>query len=195
MSSPLPVVILAGGEGRRIGGGKPARMLGGRTLLDRTLSTACMWSDLVAVAVRSGAPAVPVPVLRDDPEIAGPLGGLAAALRYARDEGAEWVLTLPCDMPFVPADLPDRLSAEIGAAAAAIAMSGGEIHPVCGLWHVQALKGLEDYLASGRRSLRGFAKAVGYVTVAWPRERFDPFFNINDERDLEQAEALLAPRH
>jgi molybdopterin-guanine dinucleotide biosynthesis protein A len=44
------IVILAGGEGRRIGGGKPMRMLGGETLLDRALAIGRRWSDDVLVA-------------------------------------------------------------------------------------------------------------------------------------------------
>jgi molybdopterin-guanine dinucleotide biosynthesis protein A len=50
----MRIVILAGGEGRRIGGGKPQRMLGGETLLDRALGRARSWSDEVLVAARLG---------------------------------------------------------------------------------------------------------------------------------------------
>ena len=46
----MRIVILAGGAGRRIGGGKPLRMLGGVTLLDRALAIARAWSDEVLVA-------------------------------------------------------------------------------------------------------------------------------------------------
>ena len=46
------VLILAGGEGRRIGGGKPLRMLGGRSLLDRAIERARGWSDRIAIAAR-----------------------------------------------------------------------------------------------------------------------------------------------
>ena len=50
----MRIVILAGGEGRRIGGGKPQRLLGGETLLDRALRRARSWSDEVLVAARHG---------------------------------------------------------------------------------------------------------------------------------------------
>ena len=65
-----------------------------------------------------------------------------------------------------------------------MAASGGRLHPVCALWKAEAAAGLPAYLATGRRSLRGFAEAVGYEAVEWPSEPFDPFFNINDEADL-----------
>ena len=189
MNTAFPIVVLAGGEGRRIGGDKAQRRLGGRTLLDHALGAARIWSDQVAVALRTTGGD-----LLDDPDIAGPLGGLAAALRFARSEGAAWVMTIPCDMPFLPDDLRQRLEAEIGGALAAIASSGGEDHPVCGLWRTGALDRLDDYLATGRRSLRGLAAAVGFVAVDWPVGALDPFFNINDGQDLARAEQILADR-
>lgn len=181
------VVVLAGGEGVRIGGGKPGRMLGGRSLLDRALERARGWSDLVAVAVRGATPPFGGPIIRDDPDIPGPLGGLASALRFAGDAGAETVLVLPCDMPFLPADLAGRLAEAMGGANAAIASSGGRLHPVCALWRPAALA----HLASDRHSLTGLAERAGYVAVEWTAQPVDPFFNVNSEEDLARGEAEL----
>jgi molybdopterin-guanine dinucleotide biosynthesis protein A len=170
----MRIVILAGGEGRRIGGGKPQRILGGRTLLDRALGIARQWSADVEVADGS----------TDALGIEGPLGGVAGALGRGGD-----IITIPCDMPFLPEDLPERLCAT--GAAAALAQSGGRLHPVCALWRARAADGLAAYAASGRRSLHGFAEAIGYEAVTWPTDPIDPFFNINDADDLARAEALL----
>lgn len=189
----IAVVVLAGGEGRRIGGGKPLRMLGDKTLLSRALGQAAVFSDRVALAVRDpaqvGAPGGVV-VIPDAP-VEGPLGGLAAALGWARDQGRAAVLTLPCDMPFVPTDLGPRLGAALHGHVAAIAASGGRLHPVCGLWRVTALAHLSPYAASGRRSLKGFAEAVGFTAVEWPVAPADPFFNVNTAEDLDEAEDRL----
>jgi molybdopterin-guanine dinucleotide biosynthesis protein A len=40
--------------------------------------------------------------------------------------------------------------------------------------------------------LRGFAELVGYVPVEWLAEPLDPFFNINTEEDLAEAECRAA---
>jgi len=173
----MRIVILAGGAGRRIDGGKPSRLLGGETLLDRALGIARRWSDEVLVADGN----------TDAPGIEGPLGGVAAALALGGD-----ILTIPCDMPFLPADLPERLN--VRGEAAVLAESGGRLHPICALWRARAADGLAAYAASGRRSLHGFAEAVGYASVSWGTDPIDPFFNINDEADLARAEALLADR-
>src|SRR5207248_3018680 len=89
MRSDIAVVILAGGEGSRIGGAKPLRPFAGERLIDRALGQAARWSDLVAIAVRDPAQAEPVevPMIADAPEIEGPLGGLAAALHFGADSG------------------------------------------------------------------------------------------------------------
>ena len=190
----IAVVILAGGEGYRIGGAKPLRVLRGKRLIDRAEALARQWSDIIAVAVRepaqaSGVQATPI---FDEPGINGPLAGLAAGLRFAGAGGCEAALTIASDMPFIPPDLGERLSIEIDDANAAIASSSGRLHPVCGLWRVSALDAMADYLISGRRSLRGFAETVGYRAIEWPADP-DPFFNINSAEDLAEAERRLAP--
>lgn len=189
----VAAVVLAGGEGRRIGGGKPQRRLGGQTLLARALAQARAASDRVAVAVRD-----PVQIaglegaeLIADAPWEGPLGGLASALAFARDGGRAAVLTLPCDMPLVPPDLVTQLAAALGTRGAALASSGGRLHPVCGLWRVDGLAVLPAYAGAGGRSLKGFAAEVGFVPVEWPAEPVDPFFNVNTAADLARAEALL----
>lgn len=180
----LTVLILAGGDGTRIGGSKPLQALRGQTLLDHALEKARLWSSDIAIAVRAPEQvgATECPIVIDAPGISGPLAGLGAARRL----GGDMVLTMPCDMPFLPADLPARLQAAIGEAGAALAASEGRIHPVCGLWRGDRLAGLDGYLASGRRSMIGFAEQVGYVPVELPVEAC---FNINTPADLATAES------
>ena len=188
------VVILAGGQGQRIGGAKSGRLLGGRTLLDRAIEIARRWSPRPALCLRSRdqIAACPIEVIVDDPDLEGPLGGLAAALRFAREQKLERLLTLPCDAPFLPEDLLARLGSVLDGNDAAVPSTRGQLHPACALWTTRALDALPAYAASGRRSLHGFAEHVGYVEVPWPEGASDPFFNINTEEDLARAEALLA---
>ncbi len=189
----LAVAILAGGEGSRIGGGKPDLRLAGRTLLDRSVDQARRWSDKMVMAVRSASQVEGpgISFLVDAEGIEGPFAGLAVSLEWARREGASSLLTIPCDMPFLPADLASRLASAIGDHGAAIAASGGQLYPVCGLWRTRAVDDIAAYLESGRRSLHGFAAQLGFVEVDWPATTPDPFFNINTNADLVEAERLL----
>lgn len=196
MSAParIAVAILAGGEGSRIGGGKPLIRLGSKTLIEHAFERAQAWSREIVVALRSSHQlgGISLPSIIDDPAIEGPLAGLAAALAWGERQGAEAVLTIPCDMPLLPDDLPNRLGAALADQAAVLASSGGRLHPVCGLWRLDALGAMPAYCATGRRSLRGFAEQVGFAAADWPAKPADPFFNINSKADLAEAERLLA---
>lgn len=177
-----------------MGGAKPQRLLGGTTLLDRAIANARVWSDIVAVAIREPGRQVPrgTAVIEDAPDVEGPLGGLVAALSFASGRGADAVLVVPADMPFLPSDLHERLEAALSRSAAAIASSGGHLHPVCGIWRTECAARVPDYLASGKRSLRGFAAAVGAATIYWDVEPTDPFFNINTPEELVAAQRMLS---
>lgn len=183
----IAVIILAGGEGRRMGGDKPTRLLGGRTLLDRAIEGARRWSDRIVIAARDGdqVGATDYEVLLDPPSVGGPLAGLVSA----RKLGRELVLTVPCDMPFLPADLAGRLRDALGDRGAALAASGGRVHPVCGLWRSDRLSELAGYLATGRRSVIGFSELLDYAAVEWEEAAF---ININTPAELATAEARLA---
>lgn len=194
-TQPAVTVVLAGGEGRRMGGSKPLRRLGRTTLIGRALELARDYSPMVAVAVRDDsqvAGAVDVLMLLDDPKLPGPLAGLASALGLARGQGAPAVLTIPCDAPRLPADLAVRLQAALGPMSdVAVASSGGRLHPVCALWRVGVLDALPTYVASGSASLTGLAGAVGMSVVEWPAGERDPFANANTPDELD----ALQPEH
>jgi molybdopterin-guanine dinucleotide biosynthesis protein A len=102
------------------------------------------------------------------------------------------LLTIPADTPFLPADLLVRLLDAIGGHGCALAASGGQLHPACGLWRIAVLEQTPDYLSSDRRSLKGFAGLVGHVAVEWPGGPADPFLNINTAEDLARAERRAA---
>lgn len=191
--SNIAVAVLAGGEGSRIGGAKPLVRLGGKTLIERAYDRARGWSSTSIVSIRSPEQigSCQLPWITDAAGIDGPLSGLAAALEWTCRHGAQGLLIIPCDMPFLPDDLPKRLLGEVGELDAAVASSGGELHPVCSFWRNAAIYEFPRYCASGRRSLKGFAEHLGFLEVEWPAGPPDPFFNINSRTDLAAAEAML----
>lgn len=188
----IGVVILAGGDGSRIGGDKPQRVLGGRSLLDRMIARARGWSDVMAVSLRrTGQFPVPEGVSTiPDGAGEGPLAGLEAAFSWMHAQRQDAMLLLPCDTPFVPENLVERLSAALSSGhRVALARSGGRLHPACSLWKEDVRHELAGYRATGRSSLQGFARHAGFAMVAWETTPHDPFFNINSPEDLAVAEA------
>jgi len=193
----LLVAILAGGAGQRIGGDKPRRLLGGTCLLDRALTTARDSAAPVILVARTPGQVEGFAgtVVLDAPGIAGPLAGLLSALAWAAAAGADRVLTLPCDMPFLPGDLRPRLERALAPdLGAAVAASGGQLHPVCALWRTAAAPMLVQRAGQGRLSLHGLSEAVGRAVVDWPIDGGDPFANINTAADLAAAEEAVAGR-
>jgi len=177
-----------------MGGGKPVRRLAGRTLVEHAIRRAKSWDVLTVLVLRSADQAPPngLPVIHDDAAIPGPLGGLAVALAWGEAAGLDAVLTLPCDMPFLPVDLPGRLlGAMQSGASVAVAASGGRSHPVCALWRPGVLSTLHERASCGRLSLRGVADQAGARIAVWSDDDGDPFFNINTEEDLARAESRM----
>ncbi|TNC74197.1 molybdenum cofactor guanylyltransferase MobA [Rubellimicrobium roseum] len=189
--SPLPAVIVAGGLARRMGGGdKGLRPWGGGTVLSAIVARLRPQAGPLALNA-NGDPgrfaALGLPVLADPVEgRPGPLAGLLAAMLWAEGLGADRVLTVPGDAPFLPSDLARRLAA---AGAPAIAASAGRTHPVAGLWPVELAAPLRQDLAGGLRRVESFARAQGANAVEFPVPRGgpDPFLNLNTPEDVAAA--------
>jgi molybdopterin-guanine dinucleotide biosynthesis protein A len=190
-------LVLAGGEGRRMGGDKPLRLLAGRPLI----AHACAGlSAPLAVARRTpgAAPLLPgTPEVFDPGGVEGPLAALIAGFDWARGEGADFVQTRPCDAPFLPPDLSARLFAAARDTGAAVILprSLDRLHPACGLWRVDLAELARARARAGALSLVGLARAAGHAAVDWPASPGeDPFENLNTPDDLARARARVLPR-
>jgi molybdopterin-guanine dinucleotide biosynthesis protein A len=197
---PTPGVMLAGGLARRMGGGdKPMRQIAGRTILDRViarLEPQC--EELILNA--NGDPArfatFGLPVIADTVEnFPGPLAGILAALDWAAANRPEvsWVLSAAADCPFLPRDLVARLHHACAEqnAQLAVAASGGQSHPVIGLWSVALREDLRHALVvEDVRKIDRWTARYRLATETWPPEPLDPFFNANTMDDIAEAERL-----
>jgi molybdenum cofactor guanylyltransferase len=196
----IPGVLLAGGLARRMGGGdKPMRQIGGRTILERViarLKPQC--GELILNA--NGDPArfagFGLPVIPDTVEnFPGPLAGILAALDWAAAHrpGVSIVFSAASDCPFLPRDLVARLNEALVKenAQLAVAASGGQSHPVIGLWRVALRDELRHALVQEDvRKIDRWTARYKLATVAWPTEPLDPFFNANTMDDIAEAERL-----
>lgn len=197
-SRRLLAVVLAGGLARRMGGGdKPLVELGGQPLLRHILDRLCPQVSGLALNANED-PAryrgFGLPILPDSvPGRPGPLAGILAALDWAVAMGADHVLTVPGDTPFLPRDLAARLDCRVRAGApAAIAASGGRRQPIAGLWPVSARDALRRSISDdGLRRADEWARSLGAVVVDFAIDPVDPFFNLNAPIDLAEAERLL----
>ncbi|MQX36124.1 molybdenum cofactor guanylyltransferase MobA [Roseospira navarrensis] len=197
--------ILAGGQGRRMGGADKALLtLGdGRAALDHLLDRLTPWPGPVVLNA-NGDPARfarwDLPVVADsltepDGDPAGPLAGLLAVLEWVRagHPDVSAVVTVPVDTPLVPRDLRDRLAAARADAGAdiACAASGGRVHHATALWPVALAPALRTALADeGLRAVRAWTGRHRVAQAPWAVEPVDPFLSLNTPDDLDRARRL-----
>ncbi|MEW5966252.1 MAG: molybdenum cofactor guanylyltransferase MobA [Pseudomonadota bacterium] len=183
----VAAVVLAGGEGRRMGGADKGLMkFRGRPLVEWVLDAlAPQVDDLVISANRNldryaayGHRVVPDTL----PGYPGPLAGVLAALDAV---DARWLLVAPCDTPHLPADLALRLlgAALIENVPLAVAADEMRMHHSCFLVRTDQRDTLAAFLARGERAVRHWQAGLSSVTV-----RFDAaaFANVNQPNDLQR---------
>ncbi|WP_019643984.1 molybdenum cofactor guanylyltransferase [Novispirillum itersonii] len=214
-------VVLAGGQGRRMGGAeKPLLPLAGVPMALRVAETLRAMTGAVVLATgheTARYQAVVLPCLPDpllpltvaDEGRAGPLAGILAGLEEAGRRGYGWVLTCPADVPLVPPGLGAAMAAKLASDAAVCSgvtveapAADGRLrwHPAIALLPVSLAADLRRALTAGERRVGGWMQQAGVCRLQWasPPEKSagapDPFSNINTPDDLARAEAALAAR-
>jgi molybdopterin-guanine dinucleotide biosynthesis protein A len=116
------------------------------------------------------------------PDYAGPLAGLHAALRRARND---LLMTVPCDGPYLPLDLVERLRIALEHSAVQIALprAGGRLHPVFLLCKKAVAPDLDAYLANGGRKVEAWCMQMGFIEIDF-EDRLEAMRNINTPDDL-----------
>ena len=183
-------VVLAGGQGRRMGGvDKGLVDLAGTPMVAHVLARLAPQVGDVLINANQNLDryrAFGQPVVEDAVGgFAGPLAGLHAGLARA---GGELVVTVPCDSPFLPLDLVHRLRAALDRESAqlAVAKTFDQPHPVFALVRRDVLPNLAAFLAAGGRKIDAWYAALRIVEVAFDDEA-DAFRNINTADELAAA--------
>jgi molybdenum cofactor guanylyltransferase len=195
-------LLLAGGQSRRMGGGdKALHVIGGVSLLERVIDRMRPQVETLVLNA-NGDPArfasFALPVAPDSvPDYAGPLAGVLAGLDWTADHHADCthVVSVATDAPFLPTDLVTRLvrGMERSGADLACAASGGQPHPVIGLWPVRLRDDLRHaVVVETVRKVDVWTARHRLAIVPFPNEPLDPFFNANRPEDLATAATLLA---
>ena len=183
-------ILLAGGLARRMGGGdKGLLILGGKTLAARTLGVLSPQCGVVLVNANRSVgeyEKLGCRIVSDiAPDFAGPLAGIHSGMTAAR---TEWILSAPCDSPFLPGDLALRLSraAEENGADIATARAGGRAHPVFMLARCGLVGDLADFLAAGGRKIEAWRARHRFAEAEFPDSA--AFANINTPEELREME-------
>lgn len=199
----IHAVILAGGEGRRMGGAdKGLELFHGKPLAQRAAQRIAPFVGSVSLNANRNVAAYTAlgyTVFSDDlPAHEGPLGGVLAALRACR---APYLLVLPCDVPNFPLDLVVRLAAALkeATAGARVAMPLAKqvdgstfVEPVFMLMDCAVLPDLEAYFAAGGRKITTWAGKAGLALAPFTQPQDAAAFADADTFD---ALAVIAAQN
>ena len=188
-------LVLAGGRGSRMGNvDKGLQSFRSSTMVEHVLARLRPQVGPVAISANRNLDtyrAFDVMVLPDEladgvESYPGPLAGLEAGLRHC---ATPYLLAVPCDSPFLPADLAARLGAAIEEADADVAYAAtqepgkrAQSHPVFCLVRADRLPQLSAYLAEGGRRVDGWYRDLKAVEVVF--DDADAFRNINTLDEL-----------
>ena len=201
-SGALVGVVLAGGEGRRMGEGvkKPLRLLGGKPMVAHVVERLRpQVMDLVVVA-NDPSPefrTLDVPVIPDPPDVEeaarregrrlGPLAGMEWTRKHHPHAG--WILTAPADAPFLPLDLTVRLCGLMHVPEPDVLMvrHGKRREHTIAIWSVKLATDLRRaILEEGMRRVETFAQRYVFEELVWPGNAA-PFLNVNTPNELSEA--------
>lgn len=194
MMSALSAVILAGGQGSRMGGvDKGWLALAGKPLVAHVLERIRPQAAEVLISANRrlddyqalGCTVLP-DALADYP---GPLAGIQQALRRASHD---LLLCVPCDAPWLPLDLADRLHAALvesqSQADIAVASAAGSPQPVVFLCRRSVSASLDAYLQQGGRRVGAWQSGINRVLVEF--DDAGVFRNLNTPEELASADKL-----
>jgi len=194
--SSVTGLILAGGKGSRMGGvDKGLQAFRGKRLVDHVYERFAPQVGGIIINANQNHEEYKtfgVRVVSDAiGGYAGPLAGLHAGLSVSR---RPFLASVPCDSPFLPADLIERLHKRIDESGAelAVAKTGDQPHPVFSLMRRTVLDHLADFLKGGGRKIDAWYATLNAVEVGFDDEP-EAFSNINTREELRTWENAPPP--
>ena len=189
MTISISAVILAGGQAKRMeGADKGLQLLHGKPLFQFIYERLHSQVETISInANRNQAiyATAGVPVFGDNIEgFQGPLSGILTALERSE---TDFVLFVPCDSPFFPDNLLEKLKSAVDFHGVSITYvhDGEREHPTFCLMARSLKEKLAAYLAAGDRRMLQFMRQNGAVSVDFSENKA-AFTNINSLDELQQ---------
>jgi molybdopterin-guanine dinucleotide biosynthesis protein A len=188
----VTAILLAGGEGRRMGGqDKGLTKLKGKPLVQWVLTRIQHQVGEILISANRHIDeyaALGYPVIKDKTEgFVGPLAGIARGLLDAKNE---LVLSVPCDTPFLPDDLVSRLTLALNTGTHDIAVPrvAGRSQNVISLMRRHVGANLAIFLSQGGRKVQDWQAGLNTAFADFSDEAAY-FVNINSPEQLAALDA------
>ncbi|WP_239617568.1 molybdenum cofactor guanylyltransferase [Cohnella mopanensis] len=186
-------VILAGGQGRRMGGVNKALLLvGGETIIERQLRAVEQWTDEVIIVSNDEGLRARLPqtsnlrIVPDSYKGEGPLAGLHAGLTAAT-RPIVWVVG--CDQPFLDVASAVYLQERLinGSYQAALPLIGGRLQPLHALYRKEAGAVAEKLLQAGKRKFMALLDQIDWCEIE-EREFTNEGLSLTFTEDIDTPE-------
>jgi molybdopterin-guanine dinucleotide biosynthesis protein A len=194
IGQPVSCIVLAGGEGRRLGTDKAFLRIDNRVLIEEIVEKMAHIGDEVIIVTNSPQKYsyLGTRLVGDVYLGKGVLGGIYSGLRAARND---YSLAVACDMPFLNLNLLRYMILLSPGYDVVIPRVGGLTEPLHAIYSKDCLQPMERLLSAGGLRIIDFFPEVQVRYVEEEEIRlFDPqclsFFNINTPEDLEKARSL-----
>ncbi|MEH6627305.1 MAG: molybdenum cofactor guanylyltransferase MobA [Motiliproteus sp.] len=191
-NNDISAMILAGGRSSRMEGmDKGLIELNGLPMIEHVLQRLKNQLNLIRINANRNQPTyadLGFTVIEDRlDDYQGPLAGMARGLEHCP---SEWLLVVPCDTPYLPTDLVQRLyqQAHEQQAEIAVAHDGKRMQPVVALLRRDLYPSLMAFLESGDRKIDRWYNKHQTVTVDFSDypEGFININSMNEKLDLEK---------
>ena len=191
--------VLAGGQSRRMGKDKLFLQLGNKKLIEHTIDKVKKYLKEVIIITNQNNEFFfknNLITVKDCIEgQLGPLVGILTAMKWAKKNSNKysWIATFPCDTPFFPEKIIKKFIEESKNKKSLLlrASSHGRKHNIFGLWSLDLCDKLENDLINKKiRKVQDWTEANEIKNLEFEFKDYDPFFNINTEKDLELAKKL-----
>lgn len=188
-SASVTALILAGGEGRRMGGqDKGWVQLKGIPLVEQVIARLTPQLNRIVISANRNLEeyqALGYPVICDETPFLGPLAGIAAGLQQIE---TDYALVVPTDAPLIAENLVATLFQHIPAKLV-LCEDNERLQPLFGLYHRSLADSISDYLQSGERKLMLWCKQQNPKIVTIGDKSL--FTNLNTPEDLADFEKKL----
>ena len=194
-------ILLAGGLSTRMGGGdKNLLLIGGKSILQHVIERVRPQVSRLLLNANGestrfqnfGLPVIPDSIQGNLGPLAGILSGMEWSLKNVPE--CEWLLTLPTDAPFIPLNMVSAFLAQLKKDGSDIvcAVTKERTHPPFALWRISLAAELRSALVlEGLRKIDAWTARFSVSYVNFDDLQHDPFFNINNPKNLQEARIVF----